>query len=82
MPHHGSRFTTPRLLAQVRPRLAVVSVGAGNDYGHPSPLILGELQRLGARIHRTDRSGDIAIVPGRGGSTAVERGDPLRPDEK
>ncbi|MCA1189189.1 ComEC/Rec2 family competence protein [Saccharopolyspora sp. 6T] len=82
VPHHGSRFTTPRLLARVRPQLAVISVGAGNDYGHPSPLILGELQRMGARIHRTDQAGDIAVVPEGRGRTAVERGDPLRPDER
>ncbi|WP_243789462.1 ComEC/Rec2 family competence protein [Saccharopolyspora gloriosae] len=81
VPHHGSRYTTPALLTAVRPQLAVISVGAGNDYGHPSPLIMGALTRMGVRIQRTDRSGDIAIVPDERGSEAVERGNPLRPDE-
>lgn len=80
VPHHGSRYTTPRFLAAVRPRLAVVSVGAGNSYGHPSPLVLGELTRMGTRVLRTDQSGDVAIVQDEQGRRAVERGDPVRPE--
>ena len=37
VPHHGSRFTDPAFLAAAHARLAVVSVGAGNRYGHPAP---------------------------------------------
>lgn len=81
IPHHGSRYTSPRFLAAVRPQLAVVSVGAGNDYGHPSPLVLGELLRTGTRVHRTDRSGDIAVLRDERGRRAVDRGDPVRPDD-
>ncbi|GAB2687405.1 ComEC/Rec2 family competence protein [Saccharopolyspora gloriosae] len=81
VPHHGSRYTSPALLAAVRPRVAVISVGAGNDYGHPSPLILGALTRMGVRIQRTDQSGDIAIAAEGDGRAVVERGDPVRPDE-
>ncbi|MFR9729364.1 ComEC/Rec2 family competence protein [Saccharopolyspora sp. MS10] len=81
VPHHGSRYTTPELLAAVRPKLAVISVGAGNDYGHPSRLILSALIRAGARVQRTDLGGDIAIVPAERGSEAVARGDPVRPDD-
>ena len=40
----------------------MISVGAGNDYGHPSPLLLAELARLGVPVARTDQQGDIAVV--------------------
>lgn len=81
VPHHGSRYTSPRFLAAVRPQLAVISVGAGNDYGHPSPLLLGELARTGTRVHRTDQAGDIAVLRDERGRRAVDRGDPVRPDD-
>ncbi|GAA2776469.1 ComEC/Rec2 family competence protein [Saccharopolyspora taberi] len=79
IPHHGSRYTTPRFLAAVRPRLALISVGAGNSYGHPSPLILSALAQTGAAVARTDEKGDIAVLPGPNGPRLVTRGDPLRP---
>ncbi|MET7767359.1 ComEC/Rec2 family competence protein [Nocardia sp. NPDC005366] len=62
VPHHGSRTTTKEFLAAVRPRLAVVSVGAENTFGHPNPEILAELENLGATVVRTDRDGDILVV--------------------
>jgi competence protein ComEC len=74
VPHHGSRYTTPELFAAVRPRIAVVSVGAGNRYGHPSPSTLRALDRAGALVLRTDVDGDAAIVPGESGPRAVTRG--------
>ncbi|MFC7342200.1 DNA internalization-related competence protein ComEC/Rec2 [Saccharopolyspora griseoalba] len=78
VPHHGSRYTTPRFLAQVRPRIALISVGAGNDYGHPSPVIVGALTRAGARVLRTDRRGDIAVLATGSGPLPRSRGDPSR----
>ncbi|MGH3761358.1 ComEC/Rec2 family competence protein, partial [Actinophytocola sp.] len=74
VPHHGSRYTTPELFAAIRARLAVVSVGADNRYGHPSPLTLGALNRDGTLVLRTDTGGDTAILPGDSGPTAVTRG--------
>lgn len=62
VPHHGSRTTTAAFLAAVRPRLAVVSAGTGNTFGHPHPQILAELRNLGAIVSRTDRDGDILVV--------------------
>jgi competence protein ComEC len=50
--------------------VAVISVGADNNYGHPSPVTLARLRRLGARIYRTDLDGDIAMVD-RAGQLAV-----------
>jgi competence protein ComEC len=58
--HHGSRTsTTDAFLARVRPRLAVVSVGAGNSYGHPNADVLDRLRRAGAEVLRTDAEGAI-----------------------
>ncbi|HWM05061.1 MAG TPA: ComEC/Rec2 family competence protein, partial [Actinophytocola sp.] len=74
VPHHGSRYTTPELFAAIRPRIAVVSVGVGNRYGHPSPFTLRALSRVGTLIVRTDTAGDAAIVPGEAGPRAVTRG--------
>ncbi len=58
--HHGSRYssTTP-FLERVRPRAAVVSVGRGNEYGHPAPETLSRLKKVGAAIFRTDVDGEI-----------------------
>jgi competence protein ComEC len=48
VPHHGSRTSsTPSWLATVRPRLAVVSVGADNPYGLPAPEVLGRYRAIG-----------------------------------
>ena len=77
-PHHGSRYTTPRFLAAVRPRLALISVGNGNRYGHPSPLVVSALTRAGAKVLRTDQEGDIAVVPGNQGPVTISRGGPVR----
>lgn len=58
--HHGSRHSsTDAFLARVRPAAAVVSVGAGNRYGHPHPDALARLARAGATVYRTDRMGSI-----------------------
>jgi competence protein ComEC len=58
--HHGSRHSSSApFLAAVRPRIAIVSAGAGNRYGHPHPDALARLARVGAVVHRTDRLGAI-----------------------
>jgi competence protein ComEC len=60
--HHGSAYQSPELLAAVRPRVALISVGAGNDYGHPARSTLLALQRLAVLVRRTDRDGTVAVV--------------------
>jgi competence protein ComEC len=73
--HHGSRTsTTPRFLGAVRPRLALVSVGAHNTYGHPSPEVMQALRDSGVQVLRTDRAGTI-VVSTDGRHLAVEARD-------
>jgi competence protein ComEC len=62
VPHHGSADADPAFLAATGARVAVISVGADNTYGHPAPGLLSTLVRAGMRVHRTDRHGDLAIV--------------------
>lgn len=66
--HHGSSTSsTPAFLEAVRPRLAVMSVGAGNMYGHPSRDVLRALAAHGAVTLRTDVHGTIVLrTDGRG----------------
>jgi competence protein ComEC len=62
-PHHGSDTSCdPAFLAAVRPRLALVSCGEGNRFGHPARETLGRLERLGTRVLRTDREGEIRVT--------------------
>ncbi|MEV6495364.1 MBL fold metallo-hydrolase, partial [Actinoplanes sp. NPDC051633] len=73
--HHGSPYQEPAFLDSVDPAVALVSVGLGNDYGHPSGPLLDRLRRGGARVMRTDQSGDLAAVTAGSGLAVVARGD-------
>lgn len=60
--HHGSATSSsPAFLAAVQPVAALVSVGAGNDYRHPSARTLDALAVTGAHILRTDHVGPIVV---------------------
>jgi competence protein ComEC len=60
--HHGSAYQDPALLARLRPRLALISCGADNPYGHPSPRTVAALRAQGATVLRTDTDGPIAVT--------------------
>ncbi|MFC4127552.1 ComEC/Rec2 family competence protein [Nocardia rhizosphaerae] len=62
VPHHGSRTTTPEFLRAVRPRLALISSGSDNTFGHPHPAVVTALAALGATVARTDQHGDIVVL--------------------
>ncbi|WP_086848860.1 ComEC/Rec2 family competence protein [Amycolatopsis kentuckyensis] len=79
VPHHGSRYSLPSFLAAVAPRVALVSVGAGNTYGHPSKSTMDTLVALGARVTRTDVDGDTAVVAG---TAIARRGEPRGPPRR
>jgi len=60
--HHGSRYASGmKLLRAVRPRIAVISAGVGNEYGHPAAVTVHRLERAGAAVYRTDRDGDVTV---------------------
>jgi competence protein ComEC len=60
--HHGSEDAgLGALLDRTTPRLAVISVGADNSYGHPAPSTLAELAQHGVQTLRTDRRGTIEL---------------------
>ena len=60
--HHGSATSSSdEFLAAVNPAVAVISVGAGNKYGHPSIDVLRALSRVGAEVLRTDQAGTIVV---------------------
>jgi competence protein ComEC len=63
VPHHGSGgSSSPALVRATRPRLAVVSVGARNPFGHPRPEVLARYRTGGALVLRTDQDGDVHVA--------------------
>ena len=68
--HHGSANQDPEFVLHTAAAVALISVGADNDYGHPARETLGLFARLGAHVYRTDVDGDIAVVT-RAGQLAV-----------
>jgi competence protein ComEC len=59
--HHGSAYQDEIFTRALSPQVAMISVGAGNSYGHPAPATLELLEQTGAKVLRTDRDGAIAI---------------------
>jgi competence protein ComEC len=60
--HHGSEDAgLERLLDDTDPRLAVISAGADNPYGHPAPSTVAELEAAGTTVMRTDRDGEVEV---------------------
>lgn len=74
VPHHGSRYQDLPWLTSLGAGVALVSVGAGNDYGHPSGDLLAGLAATGADVWRTDLSGDVLVVVRQGEVGVVARG--------
>ncbi|MFC8146079.1 ComEC/Rec2 family competence protein [Streptomyces paradoxus] len=70
--HHGSAYQDPGLMGRVAPRLALISCGEDNSYGHPAPGTVAALRDRGAAVLRTDRDGALAVVGG-GGELSVAR---------
>jgi competence protein ComEC len=71
VPHHGSRYQDLDWLDSLHARLAVVSVGADNDYGHPAAGTLDDLTAHGTTVLRTDRDGDVVVAVRDGRLVAV-----------
>lgn len=63
VPHHGSKTSsTYPFVQEVRPLYAVISVGRGNPFGHPTERVLRRYEGMGAVVLRTDLHGAITLV--------------------
>ncbi|HWH24657.1 MAG TPA: ComEC/Rec2 family competence protein, partial [Candidatus Limnocylindria bacterium] len=83
--HHGSASaTTDALLERLAPRVAIISAGTRNPYGHPSPATVARLRAAGARLFRTDLDGSVTIstdgtdlrIQAAGGRPVAEQPEP------
>jgi competence protein ComEC len=61
IPHHGSAHQDPAFFAATQARLAIVSAGPDNDYGHPAPRTVQLVRSAGMTLLRTDQHGSIAV---------------------
>ena len=60
--HHGSKYSSSQdFLDKASPQIAVISVGAHNFYGHPSPAALERLELAGCKVFRTDQEGAVIL---------------------
>lgn len=60
--HHGSdTSTSQKFLDQTKPEIAIISLGEGNDYGHPSSFVVDRLKQMGSIVYRTDLQGSVRI---------------------
>ena len=78
--HHGSKNSTKEdFLRLVNPRIALISAGRNNRYGHPHEELIERLENCGSMIYRTQRSGAVTVSV-RGGKVHV-RGGKVRVEE-
>jgi len=61
--HHGSKTSSSEaFLEAVGPRVAVASVGDGNQFGHPAPVVVERYAKVGPHFLRTDRDGAVTVL--------------------
>ena len=71
--HHGSAYTTDEeFLEMTKPKLAVISCGVNNSYGHPHAELLERLEQYGTKIYRTDELGAVSISVSRKGEVRIK----------
>ena len=71
VPHHGSAHQDLDWLESLDAEVALISVGEGNDYGHPNADLIRQLERSGTQVHRTDEEGDLVVRVGDDGGVTV-----------
>jgi competence protein ComEC len=59
--HHGSAYQFEPLMSALKPKVALISVGAGNNYGHPAANTISALESMGTKVMRTDQDGATAV---------------------
>ncbi|WP_159616725.1 ComEC/Rec2 family competence protein [Arthrobacter zhaoguopingii] len=65
--HHGARNGGTAIVKALRPGLALISSGEGNDYGHPHPQVVADLRRQSVYAARTDQLGTFTVSLGADG---------------
>jgi competence protein ComEC len=60
--HHGSAYQYLPMLDRLNPKVAIISVGQGNSYGHPDEQFIDELISRNIQVWRTDQSGGISLA--------------------
>jgi len=61
--HHGSETgSSPEWLSAVKPKIAIISCGRRNKYGHPSVSVIRRLNSFGAKVYRTDKDGAVTVA--------------------
>ena len=76
--HHGARNgVTPGWLDRTRPEVVVISVGAGNPYGHPDPWAMRYYQTHGRKVYRTDLDGTVTVTVDREGGYRIATDGPV-----
>ena len=71
--HHGSANQDADLVRALAPRLALISCGLGNSYGHPAAATLRLLRSVGSTVLRTDQQGDLAVLDDAGRISVATR---------
>ena len=72
--HHGSRYQSSDFASWANAEIAVISVGAGNEYGHPAPETIALYELTGSAVFRTDHTGDLAVIVGESKIWVATRG--------
>ena len=61
--HHGSETSSSEaFLNQTKPKVAIISCGKNNSYGHPTAEAIARITKIGAEIYRTDEQGTILVT--------------------
>jgi competence protein ComEC len=62
VPHHGAKSSSSQqFIDAVQPRVAVVSAGRSNRWGHPDPEVIARYEARGVLLLRTDEDGDVEL---------------------
>ena len=70
--HHGSKTSsTLSFLKLVNPQIALIGLGADNNFGHPNEGVLERIKKLGTQIYRTDQTGEVSIVIDKKGNVKI-----------
>jgi len=71
--HHGSKTSSIQdFLDMVKPKIALIGVGANNTFGHPNDKVIERLKNEGCKIYRTDKQGEIIIRVNRKGKIKIK----------